>query len=223
MPSAADTVPSTLPFALALAALAGAVDAIALAGLGDIYVSFMSGNTSQLGVAAGMMAGGHVGKVAAVVLVFVAGVVLGEIAATQIAPRSRSTVLLAAVAVGLGGASALLVLGISPWIVSLVMAFAMGMQNAVVRRAGHVDVALTYVTGTLVHMSRAIAAALLKRGPWHRARPFAALWLAFVFGASAGGLGSTAGTANAIAGTAVVAALLSLVSLRHRRGAAELP
>ncbi len=223
MPSAADTIPSTLPFALALAAVAGAVDAIALVGLGDIYVSFMSGNTSQLGMAVGRMSSDRIVKVGLVVMVFVAGVVLGELVATQIAPRSRSTVLLAVVATGLGSAAALSMLGLSPWIVSLVMAFAMGLQNAVLRRAGHVDVALTYVTGTLVHMSRAIAAALLRRGPWHRAGPFLALWLAFVFGAWAGGLGSAAGAGNAIAGTAVAAALLSITSLRRQRGAAELP
>ena len=92
----------------------------------------------------------------------------------------------------------------------------MGLQNAVVRRAGGVDIALTYVTGTLVHFSRASAAALLGRGSWRKAVPFGALWLAFLCGAGIGGAASLAGPASAISAAAATAALMAAFTLRRR-------
>ena len=94
--------------------------------------------------------------------------------------------------------------------IALCLAAAMGVQNAAVRRAGGMDVALTYVTGTLVRLGRALAAASLGRGEWKSAAPIAGLWLAFAVGAIAGGLAVSASRSVAIAISAGCAAALAL-------------
>jgi uncharacterized membrane protein YoaK (UPF0700 family) len=78
--------------AVGLAGLAGFVDAIAFLQLGGFFVSFMSGNSTRLGVglaqasqAAGV-AGGLVGS-------FVLGVVIGSLAGRRAGFRQRPVVL----------------------------------------------------------------------------------------------------------------------------------
>ena len=51
----------------------------------------------------------------------------------------------------------------------------MGVQNAAVHKAEGISVALTYVTGTLVHVGRGIAKALRGEAPWHAVLPFVGL------------------------------------------------
>ena len=212
MPSSVDTIASPLPLAMALAALAGAVDAIGIVLLGSLFVSFMSGNTTQLGTAVVALEGQDVARAAAVIAVFVCGVMAGEVLATRFAPKRRPSVLLALVALGLASAAVCSRTG-AMFGVSLMLTFSMGLQNAVVRRAGGVDIALTYVTGTLVHFSRASAAALLGRGSWKKVVPFGALWLAFVVGAGIGGAASVAGPAAAIGAAAAAAAMMAVFTL----------
>ena len=83
----------------------------------------------------------------------------------------------AAMAVGHGGAPVASLLGL-----------AMGVQNASVHKADGISVALTYVTGTLVHIGRTLAGALRGIQPWGDILPFAGLWVGLVGGGVLGAL-----------------------------------
>lgn len=68
---------------------------------------------------------------------------------------------------------------------SLLLAFAMGGHNALILRAGRIGVSLTYVTGTLVHLGRALASRM-NGGPVLEAWPHLASWTALLLGAWSG-------------------------------------
>jgi uncharacterized membrane protein YoaK (UPF0700 family) len=176
-----------LGFAVLLAALAGWVDAVGFVQWNGLYVSFMSGNSTALGAASATADVPQILQVGGVILAFVAGVVCGELFARAAAPRGRPLVLLLeALLLALAAVAILKVPAREP--AAFLLAFAMGLQNASVHQAGGISVSLTYVTGTLVQMSRRIAAALWGHGPWSAAVPFLVLWLGLVSGAAAGAL-----------------------------------
>ena len=202
--------PSRYAAAAALAALAGAVDAIGFLHFRTFYVSFMSGNTTRVAVA---LAGGDVVLAmhgAAVIASFLAGVVVGDLLTGHPPRRLWATLLIEATLLlwaalsgpGLGS--------------SLLLAVAMGMHNALVLRAEGIGVALTYVTGTLVHVGRAIAARLATRGSPPALWPLVGLWLALGAGATAGAAGSFAGERWAL--TAVAAVLVIMATVTGRSG-----
>lgn len=167
--------------ALCLAALAGYVDAIGFIQVGGFFVSFMSGNSTRLAVglmhhaADWMKAGG-------LIAAFFLGVIAGSLTGRLARRRHRAVLGLVAVVLALGAAGAEL-----GWAMlsALLLAFAMGAENATFERDGEVRVALTYMTGTFVKAGQRIAGALLGEDTkaWI---PHMALWLALVSGAVLG-------------------------------------
>lgn len=167
--------------ALLLAALAGYVDAIGFIQIGGFFVSFMSGNSTRLAVglmhhaADWMRAGG-------LIAAFFLGVIAGSLTGRLARRRHRAVLGLVALLLTLGAA-----VGSVGWAMpsALLLALAMGAENATFERDGEVRVALTYMTGTFVKAGQRIAGALLgeDRKAW---LPHMALWLALVGGAVAG-------------------------------------
>lgn len=172
-------------FAVCLTMLAGYVDAIGYIATGGFFVSFMSGNTTRLGV--GLASGAGPAFIAAcLIAVFVCGVVLGSLVGRSAGHRRRLAVLLLMtvllfVAAGLGA------LGWR-WPCVATMALVMGVENTVFETAGEVRIGLTYMTGTLVKTGQHIATALTG-GPAWGWTPHAAMWLAFAMGAVVGAVG----------------------------------
>ena len=167
--------------ALCLAALAGYVDAIGFMQVGGFFVSFMSGNSTRLAV--GLM--DHAAdwmKAGGLIAAFFLGVIGGSLAGRIAKRRHRAVLGLVAVVLALGAACAEL-----GWAMpsALLLAFAMGAENATFERDGEVRVALTYMTGTFVKAGQRIAGALLGEDTkaWI---PHMALWLALVSGAVLG-------------------------------------
>ena len=144
------------PLAIGLSLLAGYVDAIGFQRLGGYFVSFMSGNGTML--ALGLVAPGGaahgVALLAALLALFVVGVMLGTLI-RLILPRAGQPVVLVLVAMLLAGAAA-----VQGW-AGLLMAVAMGAANATFERDGEVSIGVTYMTGTLVkigqHLARMVA------------------------------------------------------------------
>ncbi|MFN4357171.1 YoaK family protein [Sphingopyxis alaskensis] len=168
--------------AAAISALAGFVDAIGFVESGGFFVSFMTGNSTRLAV--GVAEWSHAGLVAgAIILLFVAGVVAGSLAAAR-AARQRSGVILLFVAALLAAAGGL---RLADQVVAAVacLAVAMGMVNAAVEGRGGAVVGVTYMTGTLVQMGQKMANALRGSGDG-RWLPHLALWSALVVGAIVG-------------------------------------
>jgi uncharacterized membrane protein YoaK (UPF0700 family) len=137
--------------------LAGATDVYGLSRLRDLFVSFMSGNTTSLGVAIGSGDGGRAATAAALIALFVAGASLGTVLA-EWAGRWHSVVVMVAVTVLLTLAAAVPSLTIH----SIVLA--MGALNAAFSRIGVSSVSLTYVTGALVKFGQGVGRLVIGRG-----------------------------------------------------------
>jgi uncharacterized membrane protein YoaK (UPF0700 family) len=168
-----------------LAGVAGYVDAIGFLKLGGFFVSFMSGNSTRLGV--GLATGNWTAVLTVLTLVaaFVAGVVLGALTARALGETRRSPVLALEMLLLASGAS-LLALGFDTAGMTAV-AMAMGAENAVFQRNGDVAVGLTYMTGALVKIGQRIAAALVGGEPsdWPR---YVLLWTGLAAGGALGAL-----------------------------------
>ncbi|HEY3778642.1 MAG TPA: YoaK family protein [Rhizomicrobium sp.] len=189
--------------AVALAALAGWVDATAYVRLSRIFVSFMSGNSTRLAASLSAAASPKAALTLAVLAAFVGGVILGETIAIVAGKRGHAAALLLESVVLFAAMGAAWPAG-SLFLPAVLLAIALGVQNASVHQAGGMRVALTYVTGTLVRLGRRIAAALAGRGPWRDALPYLFLWLGMMAGAAGGAAlaRTSAVLAIALAGTA---------------------
>src|SRR5277367_5823176 len=178
--------------AAALALIAGFIDAYGMISYG-VFVSFMSGNTTQTGYQAAEGAFGPASLSALAILFFVVGSFAGTLlvqAAGRLARRAVFGVVAAALAevVGLSYFGSLSV-GFGIAIVSA----AMGIMNAALSRVGAQAVSLTFVTGTLSRVGSNLALALRRapladaQGPWdthlRRAMLLARIWVGFLAGA----------------------------------------
>jgi uncharacterized membrane protein YoaK (UPF0700 family) len=138
-----------------LAALAGMVDVIGYLHLHGLFVSYMSGNSTQLAAALGQGNLGGAGAIAKLIVVFVLGAAAGQMLA-GVSGEWRTTWVLAGVTVLLAIA-ALLATAPEP------MVFAMGALNASMHRAGSIPVSLTFVTGMLVRFGQGLGDFLTRR------------------------------------------------------------
>jgi uncharacterized membrane protein YoaK (UPF0700 family) len=137
--------------------LAGATDVYGLSKLRDLFVSFMSGNTTSLGVAIGSGDGGRAATAAVLVALFVLGAALGTVLA-EWSGSWHSVVVMAAVTVLLTIAAAF------PSLTIHTIVLAMGALNAAFSRVGVSSVSLTYVTGALVKFGQGLGRLLIGRG-----------------------------------------------------------
>lgn len=176
--------------AVGLAAVAGFVDAVGFISVGGWFVSFMTGNSTQAAVAVVDGEFANFFLAAGLVACFVVGVVLGSVVGDRAGMRRRSAVLLLVAVMLTTAAVAYPVTGVMVPS-ALLLAAAMGAENAVFERDGEVSIGLTYMTGTLVKMSQNIAARLQGRGErsWPR---YLSLWSALCVGAFLGALAYSA-------------------------------
>jgi len=194
--------PARQRLALGLAALAGLVDACGFVVAGGYFTSFMSGNTTRMGVELAQtpaLAFAPFGLIAA----FLAGVIGGALIGRRAEGR-RKRVLLGLVALLLASGAGLLAIGLPVPFLGLA-AMAMGLANNVFMRNGEVTVGVTYMTGALVRFGQGIAARLAGE-PMASTRGYGLLWSALAIGAAAGGALFLVSSA-ASAGMAALAAL----------------
>ena len=168
--------------AIALAFLAGHVDATGFIVAGGYFTSFMSGNTTRLGVE---LFDRHTLPWIPLLLIgsFVTGVTIGSVIAARFQGRHKR-ILLAGIAGLLGVAS--LALGAENELVFLALAaLAMGAANNVFSRDGEVTVGVTYMTGALVRTGQGLASRMMGRST-AAMRGYPSLWLALSAGAVCG-------------------------------------
>ena len=156
--------------AICLALIAGYVDAYGLIALG-VYVSFMSGNTTQTGSLTGQ------GNVAAAlpsalaIVFFLFGSFAGTLL-THSGLRHSRRLLFGAVSTLLAVIIGITQLGwLDAEVGIAVLSLAMGLMNATLSRVGAEPVSLTFVTGTLNKLGQHLALSVW-RAPWrtHRGR-----------------------------------------------------
>ena len=198
-----------LAFAAALLAIAGFVDATGFLTLGHLFVSFMSGNSTQAAIAAAQGAWRDAAAPGGIVAAFVSGVVCGRLTAGDAKNRHRP-IILAVETVCLGAAA------LTPRLAAIAfMAFAMGAQNAVLHKVGAARTSLTYVTGTLVNFGETVAEALLGSGSALLAIAYFSQWISLIVGGALGaiayrsyGLQALFAPAAALAGLSILTSAL---------------
>jgi uncharacterized membrane protein YoaK (UPF0700 family) len=192
---------------LLLAGAAGCLDAVGYLMLG-LFTANMTGNTILLGLSVGRQDWPSALRDALAIAAFVAGAGAGTLVVSSLRRLDQclgleAMVLAAAVAAwfAYGAPRGHIVQpAVAHWVVAL-LAAAMGIQSAAVRRVGEQRVATTYVTGTLTNVATDAASDLLAR--WNRRRGRAAesparpaargtalsvgLWIVYLFGALVGG------------------------------------
>ncbi|MBO1026294.1 DUF1275 domain-containing protein [Ochrobactrum sp. SD129] len=182
---------SQLSLGLALTASAGFVDAIAFLELGGFFASFMSGNTTQLGIAiAGqpdVMGNVVIWLPAALIALFFVGAFLGTLV-VRAYRKDGSLAVMASVVIVLLLVSILRREGLVLVHPVLLLAAAMGAQNAAVQPIGSARLGVTYVTGTLFNSAADLAGSLRGEVPRWRWLQHFAVWFSLMVGAVCGGL-----------------------------------
>jgi uncharacterized membrane protein YoaK (UPF0700 family) len=169
--------------ACALSALAGYVDGIGFIHLGGLFVSFMSGNSTRLGVS---LAEGNWSSAAVafgLIGLFVAGAAAGSLIVLGRSAH-RQPWLLFTESLLLAGAALCHAFGHSDAAIGLIVP-AMGLENAVFQIEGGAGLGLTYVTGALIKVGQLVAAALKGGARWGWL-PNLLLWAALVAGSVCG-------------------------------------
>jgi uncharacterized membrane protein YoaK (UPF0700 family) len=194
-------------FVAALSSLAGYVDAVGFAQSKGFFVSFMSGNSTRLGVG---LAGSYWDALAAAGLVFsfIVGVATGTLIGRRNEARRVSSVM---------GAVAVF-LALAAWfgshhhlLASLAMtALAMGAENATLERDGRVRFGLTYMTGSVVKIGQALADLLsgVRTSGWLGST---LLLVSFVLGAMTGAFAAASFSFAALWFACATAAILAVL------------
>ena len=187
-----------------IATLGGYVDATGFLAGGGYFVSFMSGNTTRLGVDFATR-GTAALTPALLILEFVVGVALGAVAAEKAGERRKTAVLALSCTLLSAAAVAHQLSGTRMFLTASVLA--MGAINNTFRRNGEVAVGVTYMTGALVRAGQALAGWLMRKrleGGWASL----GLWAFLAIGAVAG-----AATTKAAPGLSPWIAVLASASL----------
>ena len=211
--------PSGLPrrpliLATVLTALAGFLDAAGYVELNHLYVSFMSGNSTHLGMSLPTGNLADIFGILAIVGAFVAGACGG----TWISDHGGAN----AVVLNIGGEvlllfSALVLSSISlPHIALFLVAAAMGMQNSLHQIVAGADVGRGFITGVLFSLGQSLAR--MKNGDGQGRRALSSLfsWSAFVLGAVAGAFSLSYVGLVACLGMAVTVAVVVMICLQLR-------
>jgi uncharacterized membrane protein YoaK (UPF0700 family) len=213
-----DRARSAERLAAALATIAGFVDAYGMITYG-VYVSFMSGNTTQTGYQAAEGAFGAASLAALAILFFVVGSFAGTLV-VESAGRYARRVLYCVVAAALAAIVGLTQFDLlSGGFAIAAISVAMGVMNNALSRVGAQAVSLTFVTGSLSRVGSSLALALRRaplrdaQGPWdthlRRALLLARLWLGFLVGAFLSGAATPRYGALALAAPAAILVVLA--------------
>ncbi|OYY68214.1 YoaK family protein [Sphingomonas sp. 28-63-12] len=168
--------------AIGLSALAGYVDAIGFLATGGFFVSFMSGNSTRLGVGIAEMSG-NAAIAAMLIGSFLVGVVAGSLVGRLEGRRHREVVPL--MLAGLLAGAAVLGDFHQLWPAAVLMAAAMGVENIFFAEGTNVRIGLTYMTGRLVKIGQLLAAAIAGEDLWGWV-PHVLLWAGLLGGGAAG-------------------------------------
>lgn len=198
-------------FATFATLVAGFVDAVGYAHLGGLFLSFMSGNSTRLGI---QLAEGHwqmAFLAAAVIASFVVGAFLGTLV-TDATGEWKLVAVLGGEVLFFAGAVALVVAD-GGRLSLLPVALAMGMQNSVHQVIAGADIGKSFVTGALFSCGQALARWARGRGRAVEALAYAGSWATFVAGAGIGALLlAAAGLVPAMAGACLLLAGLTVTA-----------
>jgi uncharacterized membrane protein YoaK (UPF0700 family) len=203
-----------LVLATALTAIAGFLDAVAFIALNHVYVSFMSGNSTHLGISIALGDARDAMSLTLVVIAFALGTCCGTWlsdsqtggATVQILAAETATLLGAWILASSGQLASSLVL----------IATAMGMQNCLHQFVGGADVGKGFITGALFGLGEALARVANGRSQWRTIGSNFLSWGAFVVGATVGVMVLQRAGMTACIGLAFAFVLCVLTAKRFR-------
>lgn len=197
---------------------AGFVDAIGYSELGNLYLSFMSGNTTHMGTVIARREFGEAAQVAGVIALFVSGAALGTLIGGE-NQRFRMPRIFALETLMFVGAAVSYQVGMGPLSV-LTLAVAMGMQNLLHRNLWAADVGKGFVTGSLVSAGQCFASAFREPAMLKTGLVLMGSWLIFVGGVVLGAclLAGVGLGASLVLGAALLAALTAAAYVGARDG-----
>ncbi|MCF6766104.1 DUF1275 domain-containing protein [Thiotrichales bacterium 19S3-7] len=167
-------------------AVAGWADTAGFLMVAHVFVSFMSGNSTQLMVALVQHDVVIILTMLVVLLGFVFGVVLGEVIRHKLTKRFTSVVLfIEAVALWLVAIS--VYFGMSKYLFLPIFSFAMGMHNTSLHKDNNL-VIKTYISGTLVSLGQAIGKAFIQKENAKLIISPLIVYIGFVIGAITGAI-----------------------------------
>lgn len=205
---------ANIALACALSAVAGYVDGVGFIHLGGLFVSFMSGNSTRLGVSLADGRWAAAAEAVGLIALFVLGAGAGSLIVRG-RGRYRQAIVLLVEAMLLALAALSYAWDQSAAAIAA-MVLAMGLENAVFQIGGGAGLGLTYVTGALVKVGQLIAAALTGGPRWSWV-PNLMLWAALVMGSVVGALAYHRFNLAAIWIAAAAAFVLSVIVALSRR------
>lgn len=202
-----------LGFGLVLTALAGYVDALGFIRLGGLYTSFMGGNTTQFGVALGHGTPRVALLPALLILAFLTGGVCSGGLSALTPARWKTPAILGFEALTITGAFAAGFAEPTLGLESLLLALAMGAQNAVLAHVQGFRAGTTFVTGALFGFGQKLVQALAGRGARFAWVGDGLVWLSLLVGSLAGTVAYMRFALYALAIPAGITGALALVAL----------
>jgi uncharacterized membrane protein YoaK (UPF0700 family) len=206
---------------LTLTAVTGLVDAVSILRLGRIFVANMTGNVVFTGFAITGAPGFSLSTSLYALAGFVAGALLGDMLIRRTGP-DRALLLLAGAATELALVTAALVVAANTsvtgpvrGILAVLLALAMGVQNAVARRLAVPDMTTTVLTMTLTSIGADLRTARLNPALARRLLAVAAMLAGAVAGASLVLHVSTAASLAAAAALLVVVTAAAAAAVRR--------
>ena len=171
--------------AYGIAGLAGFIDATGFLAADRYFVSFMSGNTTRLGVDLALRPGDAIVPVL-LILGFVGGVTMGALVVYRRPATPKSAVLaLSMLLIGIGAICH--ALGMVPLFLAASVLAMGAINNAFRRKEDEAAVGVTYMTGALVRCGQTVAAWITGR-PSNGGWASLLLWVCLASGAVAGAL-----------------------------------
>lgn len=187
------TPPARLLTGLLLTAVAGFVDALAFIELGGYFASFMSGNTTQLGLALSgpdgatltLLRGHSLFMPLYLIGLFFGGAFIASFMSAHEQNWYSARVMLMVIIL-LSGVIGLAQLRGQSTLPVMLLAVAMGAQNAVFKMHGAARLGTTFVTGTIFNAASDLANGLRGLVPRQRWLQHVYVWLSLVMGAASG-------------------------------------
>jgi uncharacterized membrane protein YoaK (UPF0700 family) len=200
---------------VALAAVAGCVDAASFLGLDTVFTANQTGNTVLLGIGLAQGDWDAALRSLAALLGFLVGVLVAALVLRRARPGwSETAVAIAAVQAIVLAALALLWGPASTLLLIVVAAAVMGAQSALTLHIGVPGVTTTFITGTITRVVSELAGA---KRTYPEATPTLA-WVAYLLGAMVGAaLEKASGADLSIGFAAVVTGAVALSALDARR------
>ena len=171
-------------FATLLTAISGFLDAAAFVELNRLYVSFMSGNSTHLGMALAAAAFPQALAIVAIIAAFVVGAGMGTWIADNLPRHLPVSVVGVEAAILL--AALVLMRSDQPLVALTLVGLSMGMQNVLHQIVAKADVGKSFITGALFGLGQSMARMLRVPGATRQALSNLLSWSAFVAGAAAG-------------------------------------